>query len=160
MANEIIPFPHLWRYKRRLLALADHIETVPQNLFNMKIFRETGKGHLADCGTVGCLLGHAPSLLIKRFRVKSSELVIDNLIDWNKVSLKLCGITTSPYNNNRALWDYLFSSRWGFTDNTSTGAAKRIRWVVEHSGIPVDYVSQIYGDTPLSYEQGENNVPA
>lgn len=155
MSEQIIPYK-LDRYKRRLLALADHLETVPQEKFNMGNYR--GDSYLPDsetldqCGTVGCALGHAPSVL-RRMKVTVPTYPYHNIerIDFDEVS-KLFGISPS---NHTPIWDYLFSGGWTGTDNTPLGASQRIRWVLANGGIPIDYRSQIAGCTTLSYKEAQ-----
>lgn len=43
---------------RRLLRLADHLDTVPRKSFDMRYWRAEG----ANCGTVSCAAGHACSI--------------------------------------------------------------------------------------------------
>jgi hypothetical protein len=153
--TDIIPFKNLSRYKKRLLALADHIEAVPQDLFDMESYR-LEDDTLEGCGTVGCALGHAPALLIKRFHVRPASITMtmysEIVIDWDKVALQF-GITDDVFNSPAMA--YLFHALWKHVDNTPTGAAKRIRWVVKHGGVPFNYSQQIFGEAPRSYEQAQ-----
>ena len=150
------------KHPRRLLALADYIETVPQVLFTMTRFRNQGEERKEHCGAVGCVVGHAPKLILgkrwaslKSITVQEDETYTRSEIgsfDWEKVSEVGLGVPQTT-----ALWDYLFDSNWGAwgTDNTPTGAAERIRWVVKHKAIPDNWRGEINGDVPLSYKQGE-----
>lgn len=156
----IIAYPEIQKYEYKLLALADHIETVPKELFTMHTFRRNGDNTLRGCGTVGCILGHAPSLLTRRFHINPSKFLYYGSrkeINWDMVS-ELFGVSAYVTGDNRGLgnrsglWVYLFAGNWLNSDNTPTGAAARIRWVVKHGGVPHNWHSQSHGYTDtLSY---------
>jgi len=44
---------------RRLLKLADHIETVDRKRFDMTVWSNKESANSDSCGTVGCIAGHA-----------------------------------------------------------------------------------------------------
>jgi hypothetical protein len=144
--------PYDLKYPKRLLALADHIEKIPQEVFSMDQFREDDHMTLEGCGTVGCILGHAPALIREKRWVPLKAIVVNpkNLlsrIDWLRVS-GVFGI-----HSNMAIWDYLFGAFWETTDNTPKGAAKRIRWAVKHGGIPSNWHEQMKGHVPVSFKE-------
>lgn len=145
----VIPY-NLTLYKKRLLALADHIDKLPQKLFHMQWYRDyngTYRETLEYCDTLGCILGHATTVLRKQFKVKIPLLPYSGgRIDFDSLSSRFGFHIGSPG------WKYLFDSLWYNTDNTPTGAAQRIRWVVEHDGIPDNWWEQISGQSPLSYK--------
>lgn len=47
--------------QQRLFLLADYLETIPDERFNMQLFGSPG-AYGNSCGTVGCALGHATAL--------------------------------------------------------------------------------------------------
>lgn len=114
--------------KRNLLKLAKFLETEPQN-FNMKEFATKGRKDLAieevDCKSVCCAIGFAP-ILFPRLTAKHVKDTWRN--DWFGLSYKLYAVQS-------AQWDWLFSTYWKQIDNTPTGAAMRIRYLVTH-GVP------------------------
>ena len=58
--------------------------------------------------------------------------------------------TIQPFSKE---WDWCFSSRWADIDNTPTGAALRIEWLLNH-GLPKDWRKQMVGEAPLCYYEG------
>lgn len=131
------------RYHKRLLALANHIEKVPQELFDMGQFRSKGEFTLNHCGTVGCILGHAP-VVLKQLGLAVPVKIERDEIDFIGLST-LFGIRIAD-----PAWDYLFGGSWESVDNTPTGAARRIRWVVKH-GVPNTWRNEANGLSALSY---------
>lgn len=129
--------------------MADYIETVPQEVFDMSNIRgsiyDTGFNLTPECNTVGCIIGHCTILapeLIKHYPLTKS-------IKFIKWSEDFTGLTHFPYHKE---WEWLFEASWGTIDNTPTGAAKRIRHFVEH-GLPDDWEQIMNGEKPLPYEK-------
>lgn len=125
--------------KENLLKMADYIETVPQEKFGMKLFR-FGDENTPECNSVGCIIWHCTIL-----DTEPLPRDLDGGIDFYKWSKSFTGI--SPFTND---WEYLFSWAWVMTDNTPTGAAKRIRHYVEN-GLPENWYNIMFGDAPLPY---------
>ena len=125
--------------KENLKLMADYIETIPQEKFDMRLFR-TGEQIKHACGSVGCVIGHC-TILDER------PLPMDYLgdIEFYAWSLEFTGVDPSS-----SEWGYLFSSDWGAADNTPTGAASRIRYFLEN-GLPEDWREQMEDNAPLSY---------
>lgn len=125
--------------------MADYIEKVPQEMFDMADFRQDGRDDInpPDCNSVGCVIGHCARLDAAR--------VSEEYADW-----QIGGINFTPWSYAftglewDSEWQYLFGSPWKYGDNTSTGAAKRIRYFVEN-GLPEDWREQMYGHSKLSY---------
>ena len=120
--------------KKNLLLLADFLDKLPQELFNMKYYRLNENGERVefysknDCGTIGCALGWAaasgiPELEIEHFPKKGTRL------SWLMYSEAVFGFISEN------TFDYLFSEYWTEVDNSPSGAAKRIRQVVNF-GVP------------------------
>jgi len=124
-----------------LLKMADYIETVPQDRFDMSRYRY-GDTISHECNSVGCIIGHC--------------IILDNLdnedlprresknINFLKWSEKFIGT------DEHSVWVYLFWANWRNTDNTPTGAAKRIRYYIVN-GLPENWYDQMLGVAPLSY---------
>jgi len=127
--------------KENLNKMADYIETIPQDRFDMGKFR-TGEYKERECASVGCVLGHCTV-------IDENLLPIDhdNNIDFPNWSLEFTGL--HPFYHLEK-WQYLFSSDWSYVDNTPVGAAKRIRHFLEQ-GLPQDWRMQMIGKAPLSY---------
>ena len=119
--------------------MADYIETIPQDKFDMKRFRsgELGKH---ECNSVGCVIGHCT---IPDKNPLPTGLYGD--IDFDEWSRNFTDL--KPYSSE---WSYLFSFDWFAVDNTPTGAASRIRHFLE-KGLPEDWSGQMEGKAPLSY---------
>ena len=125
--------------KENLKLMADYIETIPQEKFDMNTFR-TGEKVDHECGSVGCVLGHC-TVLDKR----PLPMYLEGDINFNAWSFDFTGL--DPYSSE---WDYLFASFWTYGDKTPIGAAKRIRHFLE-KGLPKDGREQMLGRAPLSY---------
>ena len=124
--------------KVNLLKMADYIETVPQKFFDMKTFGiKDSISH--NCKTVGCIIGHCVVL----DDPENIPRCKNNTIDFVGWEMKF---TNTPDD----VWEYLFGEEWINVDNTPTGAAKRIRHLVE-DGLPENWREQSTGVDPLSY---------
>ena len=104
--------------KEFLLEMADYIETIPQEDFDMGRYRADEDFKSAYCNTVGCALGHCTHLFPEE-EIKRWE---DGIINFVKTSEYL-GLTDPE-------WKWCFSGDWYYKDNTPKGAAKRIRMLV------------------------------
>ena len=127
--------------RENLSRMADYIETVLQRNFNMRRFR-TGQRTAHECGSVGCVIGHC-TILDKR----PLPILRSGDIDFDEWSEHFTGL---DWFYDKDEWAYLFSSDWETIDNTPTGAAKRIRYLIEN-GLPRNSYKQILGSAPLSY---------
>lgn len=87
------------------------------------------------CGTVGCAVGHGPMAGI---RANPGEL-------WDDYSERVFDLEVFGPE-----WTWCFDADWSSVDNTPQGAAKRIRYLLEH-GLPHDARSQRLGYNPVSY---------
>jgi len=121
--------------------MADYIETIPQEKFDMSAYR-TGQRTAHECDSVGCVVGHCTVL-------DKNPLPMNGLynIDFLAWSRKFTGLDSYSDNNK---CHYLFSFFWTAVDNTPVGTAKRIRYIIEH-GLPEDWYEQMHGRAPLSY---------
>lgn len=134
--------------KENLLRMADHIEKVPQEMFDMDIFR-SGSLNPRECKSVGCVIGHCTILdtekNIGKFRYSWGGI---NFFEWSK---GFTGINDEADD----IWQYLFGEIWVFSDNTPAGAAARIRYFVEN-GLPETWQEEMRGNAPLSYKVKED----
>ena len=106
--------------------------------FDMGLF-SNGVGH--ECGTVGCVLGHAASVIGRSARE-----------GWIGFSDRAFGLRAFGSSHSANCWAWCFSCAWKGTDNTPHGAASRIEWMLER-GLPADWERQMYGKSPLCYQQ-------
>ena len=126
--------------KKNLLRMADHIEKVPQERFNPEIYRGRSDDFTPECNSVGCTIGHC-AILDKWENVPRNDFGNIQFFTWSRQFTGVMSLSE---------WKYLFDPNWHKTDNTPTGAAKRIRYFVEN-GLPEDWEEQINGTAPLSY---------
>ena len=124
--------------KENLKLMADYIETVPQDKFDVERFR-TGQIKYHECDSVGCVIGHCTVLDKNPLPMDCGRIIF---YAWAR---DFAGL-----NPNSSEWKYLFSLHWTAVDNTPTGAAKRIRYFIKN-GLPKDWYKQILGNAPLSY---------
>jgi hypothetical protein len=87
------------------------------------------------CGTVACAVGHGPAAGI------IPAMPTTGWSDYGETAFAL------TYDE----WDWCFSWEWLRVDNTPHGAAKRIRYLLEH-GLPDDEKEQRYGQAPYMFE--------
>ena len=125
--------------KENLQRMADHIRTVPQEMFDMSVYRQ-GDHNSIECGSVGCVIGHcihlAPQLIRKSY----------GNVDFTSWSERYTEIDCSSDE-----WLFCFCGEWVNVDNTPEGAALRIEWLI-NNGLPGDWEDQMYGNTPLCYK--------
>jgi len=130
-----------------LLKMAAHIRTIPQDRFEMGVFRPYYDYVAQECFTVGCVIGHCTALdnpgNIPRHK--------DGDIDFRGWSVSFTGLSL-----NSSCWYWCFSSNWEDVDNTPEGAARRIEWLVEN-GLPANWHSQMSGRAPLCYNQEDTS---
>ena len=107
--------------KENLLKMAEYIETIPQEKFDMSKYR-TDDYNTIECNSVGCVIGHCVILdpnpeLIPRF--------LNGGIVFERWSSSFIGFSPFAYS-----WKWCFDAAWTKIDNTPQGAAKRIRYLV------------------------------
>ena len=107
------------------------------------------------CGTSACAVGHAASLgelkdpdgIFKDFKIQKESSEQDAWYEsWREYSERVFGL-----NSIDDCWDWCFGSRWTSIDNTPTGAAKRIMWLIT-KGLPKKSIQQRLGQAPLCYK--------
>ncbi len=95
-----------------------------------------------SCGTFACAAG-CGIIAIKGF----NENMVKPNYNWSGDITSVFGFSSL---DNEKLFDYLFSWFWYDSDNTITGAANRIEYVLLY-GVPSNYMKQMFGEAPLSY---------
>lgn len=113
-----------------LRRMSDYLKGPLQAEFNMEFWSDRPN----ECGTVGCVIGHASTV----FRKHGSE-------PWSDFGGRVFGVR--PWSN---AFRWLFDSVWSKVDNTALGAAARIDYFLAH-GVPSDWLQQMTGKAPLCY---------
>lgn len=161
-----------------LLKLADYLETqAVQEEFDMGNFAATHefvihrkrtklvKGdskQYHECGTVCCAAGSG---------IKAG-IPYGDAEDWYDYS-RINFIDTDTYTPyvapdnvyiSREMyllndpWEWCFSGGWASIDNTPAGAAKRIRYLIEHGAAPDDAYDQLEGEAPYMFAGDQSDV--
>ncbi len=94
--------------------------------FNMGLYYKGqtigGQGmRMTDCGSGGCAVGHGPYAGIPKREDES----------WNDYVERVFKVEIG-----KDMFRFLFHSEWKRDDNTPTGAAKRIRYLLDY-GLPI-----------------------
>lgn len=89
------------------------------------------------CGTAACAAGHATYLV-------APKLADEYFSDYCR---RIFGVNPSEPDGP---WDWCFGASWAYIDNTPTGAADRIEWLLAN-GVPEDCRDQRRGKAPLCY---------
>lgn len=127
--------------KKNLLKLADFLEGVEPEKFDMRNYRAASRKDTAgvpyngrdNCGTVGCALGWAP------FAINKEPESDNESVFWDKYSRVHFGLEEES-----AEWSWCFSPTWCAWDNSPEGASKRIRYMLKE-GVPRQYrIPEIY----------------
>jgi len=135
--------------KVNLQKMADYIKTIPQQSFDMSIYREEYNYYDPECESVGCIIGHCT--IIDKENVKANY--VDDLsgeIDFHKWSEQFTGLKSiSPE------WNFLFSMDWKDVDNSIKGAVQRLEYIIsgckvsEWSKTPLIESIKLYFDLEL-----------
>lgn len=126
-------------HRANLEKLAAYLETLPSGYEHFSMFdycnihgwastNPTEADTVTACGTVACAIGHGPSAGIPP---RPGE-------DWDDYESRVFQLKNHE-------WMWCFSSNWVSVDNTPQGAAKRIRYMLEH-GVPQNSAAQEYGE--------------
>jgi hypothetical protein len=131
--------------RTNLEKLAAYLEQLPEDYahFGMEYYMFNTDGQLyslnaapllGTCGTVACAIGHGPAAGIP---------ANEGLWGW-------CYYGVQSFKLSESEFDWCFESRWALIDDTPHGAAKRIRYLLEH-GEPDDAVAQMQGRAPYLF---------
>jgi hypothetical protein len=131
--------------KENLQRMADYIRTVPQESFHMSVYRLGSKVY-HKCNSVGCVIGHCTVL----DDFDNIPTLWDDEINFPEWSENYTGLASGE-----SEWIWCFASLWNQTDNTPTGAADRIEWLLKN-GLPEDWYEQLTGKNPLIYRINES----
>jgi hypothetical protein len=131
--------------RENLQRMADYIRTVPQESFNMKVYRDGSKRY-HKCNSVGCVIGHCTAL----DDIDNIPTLWNDEINFHKWSENYTGLIAG-----KSEWIWCFDAYWIHIDNTPTGAADRIEWLLKH-GLPKDWLRQMNGENPLIYRTDES----
>jgi len=128
--------------KSNLQLMADHIKTIPQEVFDMQDYRKNNLLSI-ECGSIGCDIGHCIQLDpdSKNVPINKHFETID-FFKWSENFTELDG--------NSDEWNWCFDSRWKSTDNTPLGASKRIEYLI-NNGLPENLRNQMFGYMKLCY---------
>ena len=132
--------------RENLQLMADHLKiNVKQENFHMGEYR--GDDDLSNpvCGSVGCTVGTCSVLDVEN--VIENFINSDGEIDFGAWSVDFTGLLEAEY---EAEWEWCFGSKWKTTDNTPTGAALRIEWLL-NNGLPENWKNQMYDREELCY---------
>ena len=132
--------------KENLLKLADFLDTLPPEKFDMqnyrakvyrnKIFQPVSFKEVNDCGTVGCALGWGPFVkgleptIYDLFSSKFSNGLL--YLDFVIYGERVFGVEVGSAN-----YEFMFSEQWSQLEeeNTPKATSERIRKVVEGRGL-------------------------
>lgn len=130
--------------KVNLRKLASYLITIDPHSFSMDQYYKRGCGIFElgsllygdgfvkyECGTVACAVGHGPGAGIAPQRLDCS---------WARYSDRVFGATTM---DDDMVHRWCFDQTWESCDNSPTGAAQRIIYMLEY-GIPDDFENAIY----------------
>ncbi len=124
--------------------MADYIRTIPQERFDMDRYRSNDR-QTHECDSIGCVVGYCTIL----DDVNNIPKYSDGDIDFEKWSENFTGLGWWS-----GTWHWCFSSYWKQIDNTPTGAAQRIEWLL-NNGLPQNWSNQLEGTDPLIYKQAK-----
>jgi hypothetical protein len=133
--------------RANLEKLAAYLESLPADYehFSMESYLRNADDYfywtsmadtLQDCGTVACAIGHGPAAGITPLPGENWDLYTDRVFELEAYQ-----------------WSWCFSSSWHQVDNTPQGAAKRIRYMLDH-GVPENVDRQKAGRDPYLFAKG------
>ena len=132
--------------RENLQLMADHLKTnVKQKNFHMGRYRGDDDFSNPVCGSVGCTVGNCTVLDTEN--VMNNFINSDGRIDFTAWSIDFTGLLEVEYED---VWEWCFDCQWIFIDNTPTGAALRIEWLLNH-GLPENWKNQMRGREKLCY---------
>lgn len=124
---------------KNLEKLVNHLENNVKNKeFDITFFRSNEYAEsvnffsIHDCGTIGCAIGHMPFIDgLEPIHAEFSHNFRDGL-DFFQYTKRILNISYLD-----RLFDYMFSSEWGYTSTTQSsrkGTIRRIKKVIENDG--------------------------
>ena len=130
--------------RENLQRMANHLKiSVRQDNFTMGRYRGLYDTINPVCGSAGCVIGTCSVLdaenVIKNFTDTDGEIYF---MAWSE---DFTGLLGGEYE-----WGWCFASDWKTKDNTPTGAALRIEWLL-NNGLPENWKNQMYDNDDLCY---------
>jgi len=130
--------------RANLTMLASYLEQLPEDYqhFGMNNYFKGADGFhkpvfsaplAGACGTVACAAGHGPA----------AGILIPGVVWWSDYVALAFDLRVPE-------WHWCFAGDWVRVDNTPHGAAKRIRYLLEH-GLPEDSSKQMTGKAPYIF---------
>ena len=124
--------------------LANYLDGVPQDQFTMRTFARMDTDseiplHAHECKTAGCAIGWAPMAGFE---------ILDTDQAWADYSERVFDL-----NFGSRAWAWCFAGTWARVDDSPAGAAKRIRYLIEHGAVPFDANQQMFGTTPYIFHK-------
>jgi hypothetical protein len=110
---------------KNLKAIATLCRTLSQKDFNMRYYR-MGDSSTSECGSVGCVLGHATVLDQGELPLNKNGNI--NFEEWGEIFTGL-----RMYSRE---WRWCFANFWAGQDNTPLGAAARIDYLLAGREVP------------------------
>ncbi len=146
-----------------LQKIADHIRTVPQEMFDMHHYRVKlaatrqidyeSSWAKPECDSIGCAIGHSTVLDIENVKKNfMHDIAGKPAISFAHWSEQFTGLSKST-----PQWVWCFATNWGRVDNTPEGAARRIEWLVKN-GLPKNWDEQMMSNEPLCYLKNLNKM--
>lgn len=89
------------------------------------------KAKAATCGSAGDVLGHGPYAGVPKFPTET----------WASYRSRAFGV---DFDTDAYKW--LYAYLWAIKDNTSAGAAKRIRIYLDNEGVPENWQAILYAE--------------
>lgn len=126
--------------KENLKTLSSGLRLVKEKDFTMRDLRMTREGKRvfymsrSKCGSVGCALGWAPT-------IPTLEPVHEDfrqIPHSSRGELSFTKYSKRIFDLSDAEWDWCFSCGWTYYDDTPTGAADRIDYLLDN-GVPEDF---------------------
>jgi hypothetical protein len=115
--------------KSNLEKIANLIEGIPPKYFNM--FNFIHQEYIGDkIITVGNTIGHATILDVYNIQKNFKPKGVVDYLSWSEYFTGLSAESEE--------WEWCFSPKWVKYDNTPTGAAKRIKILIEN-GLPENW---------------------
>jgi hypothetical protein len=126
------------------------LRALPMKRFNMQYFRtyQSGDDHedveiyeIAGkpvCGTVGCALGWGPEA---------------GVIPHPRHDRSWYSYSQNRFSTDERIIKWVFDSEWVNHDNTPTGAADRIAYLLKHGHVPVSFRLSGVGRNDYPYEK-------
>lgn len=100
-----------------------------------------------DCHTSACAVGHFALMHDLKHDKEGAYTKDGEFFEWRHFSEECVGI--KQWGEQGTVWEFLFSGKWAFVDNTPLGAAARIDHFLEH-GVPDGFIkSPIFQETGI-----------